>query len=330
MSRLKTIKTVASTLTIALAVGFIMQYDESGQSSTRAETGISSSSAPRTLMMATTAQGEAVFGVPNVVTSPLGHAVNMQRVVAVDVVYTELDVPELGTILATPIPGCETALTAKRQAAAIVELNVSAPCFESAEFTVHHEEMVFSAMTDRDGNAVVMVPALVTDAAIEVAFSNVVQASVEVFVPELRRYDRAVLQWQSADNMRLHALEGGAQIGDPGHVWSASIHTAEDTREGLHGFVVYVGAADADIPHQAEVYTFPAGQMNRDGGVDLQVGVGVTEANCAREVDATTIQTNAGGRLVTADIVAQMPSCDAIGDVVLLSDKFTDLQLASR
>ncbi len=330
MSRIKSIKTIASTLTIAVAIGFVMQYGEPASSAQRSDDVVANTSAPRTLMMATNAQGESVFGVPDVVTSPLNHAANMRPVVAVDVVYAELDVPNLGTIFATPIDGCETLLTTKRQVAAIIELTVSAPCFASSEFVVRHEGMLFAATTDRQGTAVVIVPALVTNAIFAVAFDNVVQASVRTFVPELRQYDRAVLQWQSDDNVRLHALEGGAQIGDSGHVWSASIHTAEDTRSGLHGFVVYLGTTDAEIPYQAEVYTFPAVQMGRDGGVDLQVGVGVSAANCGREVDATTIQTNAGRMLARADIAAQMPGCDSVGDVVLLSDKFIGLRLASR
>lgn len=330
MSRLKTIKTVASTLTIAVAVGFVMQYGEPAAGVGPTEDGPTFNNAPRTLMMSTNAQGEAVFGVPDVVTSPLNHAANVQQVVAVDVVYSELDVPSLGTILATPVVGCETTMTAKRLPAAIVELSIVAPCFEDASFVVMHEYLGFSAQTDGDGNAVVNVPALVTDAAFSVSFENVLQAMTDIFVPELRQYDRAVLQWVSADNMRLHALEGGAQIGDPGHVWSASIHTAQDTSDGLHGFVVYLGEAGADIPYQAEVYTFPLGQMNRDGGVDLRVGISVSEENCEREVEATTIQTNAGQKLVKSNIIVAMPNCDQAGEVLFVSDQFINIALASN
>lgn len=330
MSRFKTIKTVASTLTIAVAVGFVMQYGEPAPGVGAAEAGPTYNKAPRTLMMSTNEKGQAVFGVPDVVTTPLDHASNVQPVVAVDVVYTELDVPTLGTILATPVIGCNTGLNAKRLPAAVIELTVIAPCFDDASFVVKHAGLAFSAVTDGDGNAIVNVPALVTDAAFSVLFENILQATTDIFVPELRQYDRAVLQWKNTNNMRLHAFEGGAQIGDPGHVWSASVHTAQDTREGRHGFVAYLGDAEADIPYQAEVYTFPAGQMNRNVAVDLRLGISVSEANCAREVEAQTIQTNAGETLVTSEIVIEMPSCDQVGEVVFLSNQFVDLKLASR
>lgn len=330
MSRLNTIKTVASTLMIAAAVGFVMQYDEPTPRVGAAEPGPVYNKAPRTLMMSTNALGEAVFGVPDVVTTPLDHTANMQPVVAVDVVYTELDVPQMGVILATPNIGCDTTIIANRQPAAIVELSVTSPCSPNTEFVVEHEGLMLSALLDRNGEAKLSAPALVTTAEFSVSIGNVLQANTSIFVPELRQYDRAVLQWASADNMRLHALENGAQIGDPGHVWSASVHTAQDTREGLNGFVSYFGLADLEIPHHAEVYTFPAGQMNRDSEVDLRVGISVTEANCDREVEAITIQTNAGQMLVKSDIVINMPSCDQIGQAVFFNDMFSDLTLASR
>ncbi|WP_159086884.1 hypothetical protein [Loktanella sp. Alg231-35] len=280
--------------------------------------------------MATNAQGEAVFGVPDVVTSPLDHASNVRPIVAVDVVYTELDPPSLGTIQSNPVDGCETALTAKRHAAAMIELTVSAPCLQEEDFVIQHESLVIAGVTDDEGLAVIMAPALLAQASFSVAFDNVLEATTDIFVPEIRQYDRAVLQWQTADNMRLHALEGGAGIGDAGHIWSASIHTAEDARAGTNGFVAFLGSTDTEIPYQAEVYTFPSGQASRDGGVTLMVGVGVTKDNCAREIDAATIQTSAGQILAQSDVIVQMPACDQVGEVALQDDKFTDLQLASN
>jgi len=330
MSRLKTIKTIASTLTIAVTLGFVVQYGETTPRVGSSDDQETYNRAPRSLMLSTNAQGQAVFGVPNVVTTPLNYAASIQRVVAVDAVYTELDVPDFGMIMESPASGCETRLTARREPAAMVALGVSAPCYESQSFVITHSGLKVAATTDRRGNAVVLIPALVPNAEFKVAFDNIQTASTKIFVPELRQYDRAVLQWSTGENMRLHALENGARIGDPGHVWSASLHTAEDARAGRNGFVVYLGDTEAVIPYQAEIYTLPEGRMNRDGGVDLRVGVTVTAENCGREVDAKTIQTNAGQMLVTTEVAMQMPVCDQIGEVAFLRDKFTDLTLVSN
>ncbi len=330
MSRINTIRTVASTVLFAAAVGFIVQYGETAPAMASAEDNPVYNKAPRTLMMSKNAQGDAVFGMPDVVTTPFDHAANTQTVLAVDVVYTEFAVPRMGPILATPVVGCETSLSAKRQPAALVELTVSAPCFENSDFSVRHEGLIFSAKTERNGDAQVVVPALMPAAEFAVAFDNVVQASTDIFVPELRQYDRAVLQWEGVDNIRIHALEDGAEIGDPGHVWSASVHEAKDIREGQHGFVLYLGTAEDEASLQAEVYTFPAGNMNLEGQVDLRIGVSVTEANCGREVDATTIQTNGDLPLMKSSIAIQMPDCSQVGEVVLLADKFADVAVVSN
>ena len=330
MSRISTIKTVASTVLFAAAVGFIVQYGETAPAIGSAETSANYNKPPHTLMMSKNAQGEPVFGMPAITSTPFNHAANVHEVLAVDVVYKELAVPELGPILATPVIGCETSLSAKRQPAALVKLTLSAPCFENEEFYVQHEGMVISAKTEGNGEAEVTVPALLPAADFDVSFDNVIQASTDIFVPELRQYDRVVLQWTGQENIRIHALEDGAQIGDPGHVWSASVHKAEDVQQGMHGFVVYLGSDESAASHQAEIYTFPAGRMSRDGEVDLRVGVTVTEENCGREVDASTIQTNAGQALVTANIAIPMPGCDQVGEVVLLADKFADITLATN
>jgi len=330
MSRLKTIKTIASTLAIALSIGFAAQYGETTPNMVGGDVSETYNKAPRSLMLSTNSEGQAVFGVPNIVTTPLNHSANAQRVVAVDTVYTEFDSPQFQSIMALPMSGCNATVTARREPAALVSLRVSAPCLTNKSFVVSHSGLRVAATTDRRGNAQIVMPALVPAASFEVSFDNILKAATEIFVPELRRYDRAVLQWSTQDNMRLHALEHGAQIGEPGHVWSASFHTAEDTRAGKNGFVLFVGDAAADIPYRAEVYTFPEGQMNRNSGVDLRVGVTVTASNCGREVDAGTIQTNSGQTLVVKDITLEMPVCDQVGEVTLIRNKFTNLAVVSN
>jgi hypothetical protein len=264
------------------------------------------------------------------VTTPLDHSANSQRIVAVDAVYSEFDTPIFEPIMALPVDECDTTVNAIRQPAAMVLLNVASPCLRNETFVVSHSGMRVAATTDRAGKAEIIVPALVPAAEFGVSFDNILAASTDVFVPELRRYDRVVLQWSTDDNIRLHALENGAKIGEPGHVWSASFHTAEDTRAGENGFVLFVGNIDADSDLKAEVYTYPNAQLNPDSVVDLRVGVTVTEGNCGREVDAGTIQTNSGQTLVVKEVALQMPGCDQVGEVALLADKFSELRVVSN
>ena len=329
MSRISTIKTAATTLAVAMGVGFVMQLSAGDGTAGRAEPA-ADHSAVRTLMMSTNAQGEAVFGVPDVVTTPLPHVENVRKVLAVDVVYTEFAVPAMGTILATPIEGCAATLVGTPEAAAMVSLSLTAPCAQNEDFMLRHETFEISARTDDEGNATLTVPALVPLATYAVLFDNVEHVRTQVDVPDVALFDRAVLQWGGQFNLQLHALEAGASIGDPNHVWSASVHSPDDAIAGIHGFVVRLGTINADIPRLAEVYTYPTGYRDEQTDIVLQIGVAVTEANCGREVDTVIIQSNTGQSIVTEKMGAALPGCGFVGELAMLPGKFQDATLASH
>lgn len=330
MSRVSTVKTILTTLAVALGVGFVVQYDEENADASHSPAEVAEGGAVRTLMMSTNALGEAVFGVPDVVTTPIPHFKNVQAVMAVDAVYMEFAVPQMGTILASPVAGCSTQMSAMLNIAAMVDLSISLPCAADTDFVLRHDDLIFTGRTDDDGNAALTVPALAVDATFAVLIDNVEQARVTLVVPDVLMYDRAVLQWTGTYNVQLHALESGASIGDSGHVWSASVHTAAEAITGKQGFVVRLGTTDADVPQLAEVYTYPAGRDGRDTPTVLQMGVTVTETNCGREVDAMTIQTNSGQSVVARKIAAALPGCDSVGKLAMLRDKFEDITLALR
>lgn len=329
MSRIKTMTTTLATFSVALGIGFVMQYGEEAVASPANADEEVDRSVVRSIMVSTNAQGDSIFSVPDVVTTPLAHIENVQTVAAVDAVYQEVAVPALGTLLAVPFDDCTTDFTAQPDVAAMVQLSISSPCNADAFFLVRHEGMTFSGQADDDGNAVLQIPALSANASYALSFHNIEEGRVTVAVPDVGLYDRAVLQWYGKHNLQLHALEFGAKIGDPGHIWSASTNSPEQAYAGERGFMVHLGAPEADLPYQAEVYTFPSGRLNRDGSIVLQIGVTITENNCGRELDATTIQTNAGQMLVVEELKIQMPNCGAVGDFMMLRDRFEDLTLAS-
>ncbi|WP_341367699.1 hypothetical protein [Yoonia sp. BS5-3] len=329
MSRISTLKTAAKTLAVALGVGLVMQLGVDPATSEDTAPTVDRS-AVRTLMMSTNAQGEAVFGVPDVVTTPLPHAQNVQAVVAVDIVYTEFAVPQMGTILATPIEGCAATLDATAAPAAMVSLTLSAPCTADQDLVLRHEGLQITARTDSSGTADFLVPALAVNAEFSVLFENVEHARTALEVPDMRLYDRTVLQWAGRYNLQLHALEAGASIGDPDHVWSASMHSASDAIAGTHGFVTRLGSVNVDLPYLAEIYTYPAGRGKAVADTVLQIGVAVTEQNCGREVDTIVIESRAGESVVSHGLAAALPDCSAVGEVAILPDHFQGGTLTSH
>ena len=332
VSGMSTLKTVLATGAVVLAAGFIMQIAQTS-SAGKAETEkvkTAYQASVTSVMVVNNAKSDSIFGVPDVVTTPLPHKKNLQTVSAVDSFYPERDAPAMGTIQATPIENCPTQLTAVPDVAALVDLEVAAPCHRNAFFVIRHMEMAFSGQTDSDGNASMRAPALASEASFSISFANVEVATTALTVADVGLYDRAVLQWRGKDNLQLHALEFGAKIGDPGHIWSASTTSAELAMKGQRGFITRLGTTEADIPYLAEIYTFPSGLLNRDGAISLAVGAVVTQSNCGREVDAEAIQTNSGSMVVVRDLKIPMPGCDALGKSILLPNMFQDMTLAAR
>lgn len=330
MSGKTTLKTALATVAVALVAGVSLQIAGAG-SAERERTVVSRySSDVISTMTVNNAKSDSIFGVPNVVVTPLSHLENVQTVAAIPASHPDRAVPTMGIIQAAPTGDCQTTLTATPAIAAMVHLNVSAACHRNAFFVVRHMGLVFSGKTDSTGTARISAPALAVDAHFAVSFENLEVASVALRVPDLVFYDRAVLQWRGQDNLQLHALEFGAKIGDPGHVWFAAASSPERALAGERGFIKRLGLAAADMPYMAEVYTVPSGLMNRGGAVSLYVGALVTERNCNRTVDAHAIQTTAGRMLSSRDLYIPLPSCDAQGRSLLMPNMFEDVVLAAR
>lgn len=327
MSLLRKGSTAVATACVILGLGYLVQSGSGPDQRAVRKATQPPANAVNSVMMTTNTSGAAVFGMPHVSGSP-PPIENIQNVAAIDTKFAEVETPQQVFMPGSPLDGCVTDLSAALELAAMVELTLSSPCHAEADFVVWHGRMAFSGQTDSDGGAVIKTPALETNATFIVTFDNVEEARATVAVPDVHLYDRAVLQWRGTDNLQLHALEFGAGIGDPGHIWSASTQNSELTRRGQRGFMMRLGTSKADLPYWAEVYTFPSGLMNRDGHIALQVGAAVTERNCGRELDAVGIQTNSGQLLISQNLAIEMLGCDAVGQSVLRADIFENLTRA--
>lgn len=322
------IKTILGTVAVAFAAGFVLQLTNSGDIDVTNVTEVPQTTVT-SVMAVNNAQGSSRFGVSDVVTTPLPHVRNIEAVAAVANTYVEPETPALGTVQAGPGGQCQAKLDAVPAVAALVDLTLTAPCNRNASFVIRHGSMLFSERTDADGNARLRVPALSVDARFTVSFANVETAAVAVNMPDVRSRHRVVLQWRGTDNLKLHALEFGAQIGEPGHIWTASTAAAETAEGAAHGFMVHLGRTDTDIPYQAEIYTHP---INTDGVADeiqLDVGAVVTAENCGRALDAVAIQ-SVGGETGLRQLRIPMPSCNAQTASLLVPNMFADMALTAH
>ena len=248
-----------------------------------------------------------------------------------NVVPVSADVMTDAPALAAPdVESCSPQMMAMPQPLAMVRLTLADECHRSAPVTIHHQGMMFSALTDADGVLTVDVPALARDALFVADFKSGLGAAASVLVPDLDDYDRAVLQWQGDDGLQIHALEFGARYDDEGHVWAAAAGSVAAAQDGTGGVLTSLGDASLTDALRAEVYTFPSGQSARDGQVQLNVEAEVTSRNCGRDVAAQSIQIGPDQPVHAVDLTMTMPGCDAVGEFLVLKNMFADLTLAAK
>ena len=243
------------------------------------------------------------------------------------------DAPELlvapaADTIAAEGSSCDPFMSARALDAAMVQLTLAAPCHSDQSLTVHHEGLMFTAATDASGNATILAPAMREAAMFIAAFDDGTGAIAETDVSDLGSYDRVVLQWQGNAGFEVHAMEFGANYGDPGHVWREAARDAMSAQSGEGGFLIELGLPMGDAPLLAEVYTFPTGKAPQSGTISLSVEAEITASNCATDVSAQTLERTPEAGVRIADLTLSIPECEAIGEFLVLRDLLTDLTLA--
>ncbi len=225
---------------------------------------------------------------------------------------------------------CDIVATAAPRAAAMVRLTVTAPCRADARITVRHESLLYSARLDGLGTYSADVPALVADAAFKVTFPDGGVAEARTAVPLAAETERVALLYNGKTGLQIHALEFGADYGDPGHVWKGNAGTADAALKLGGGYLTALGDTALELPFMAEIYTLPADATMRDGVVRLSVEAEVTEDNCGRDIAGQTLQKGAGGAMTPVSLTLSMPGCDAVGEFLVLKNLLRDLKIASN
>ncbi|WP_037294806.1 hypothetical protein [Roseobacter sp. AzwK-3b] len=229
---------------------------------------------------------------------------------------------------APPSFDCDLTLTGAVTAAAMVDLALDAACLPNESFTLHHQGMMFTGVTDAEGRWNMTVPALAENALYIAAFGNGEGALVNVDVTSVSFYDRVVVQWSGHSGMQIHAREYGASYGDDGHVWADAARDMSVAAAGEGGFITRLGTQDAGNGRMAEIYTFPSAIAVRPGEVTLSVEAEVTAHTCGRDIDAQTITILQGETPSIQEISLAMPQCDATGDFLVLKNIVNDLKIA--
>lgn len=340
MSHRKEVLTAVGTLAIAVGIGFIMQRTDAAEERYGAQTpvayqGLASASVILDSAILDTVSTEEVIEVQaieltsgsDVMPAPTRSAPEALRPVSAspDEVLVAPSKERLPTFGA-----CDMTLTADAVPGALVRLALDAPCALNERLVVHHNGLMFTQATDDTGNLSIVVPALAEDAVFILAFANGDGAVTTVNVPDLERYERVAVQWRGTAGFELHAREFGAGYGDDGHVWSGAATDLAGMQAGENGYLMRLGSEAVADPLVAEVYSFATSMAARDGVIALSVEAEVTADNCGRSVEAQSFEVFATAEMKTRDLTLDVPSCDAIGDFLVLNNLITDMKVAAN
>lgn len=221
---------------------------------------------------------------------------------------------------------CGITVSATALPAAMVALDIMAPCRTEASVTVNHSGMEIVSSTDALGLLTLDIPAFETPAFFSVTFADGIEETVLVGLPDLRDFDRIGLSWQGNMGLELHAMEFGAQFGGQGHVWHETPSGPDAAIAGTGGFLTLVETGNSF----AQIYTLPRATLREGDSVRLSIDAPVTQTNCTRDVMARTLRAEGGGPVDVTELTFTVPGCDAVGDVLVLQNLLDDLRLASN
>ncbi len=220
---------------------------------------------------------------------------------------------------------CPITLDLIASAQATLDLTLVAPCRASERVVIRHGGLTVTGLTSLTGTLFASIPGMEPAGEVEVNFSDGERLGVSESLPDLPLYRRFAVQWVADDAFQLNAFESGASYGAEGHVSATKPGRRLQNVPMQGGYLSLIGDSSAPLPMLAEVYTFP---LDPAEPVDLTIEASVNAATCDRELLGEVLLSE-GGTVTKTDLTMATPSCDAIGDVLVLNNPLPDLKLAA-
>ena len=309
-----------AVVAIAIAAGHLMQTLAVRKP---VDTTVAATGAPQNIVQLSAGTNRAesvvtvtVVAVP-ILTAPVRTTPEIADVILVSSMDTVVAQEPLELAVTNTCP-IDLALTA--EPGAMINIGLSAPCHAMERVVLRHAGLAVTARLGDDGSLSQSLPALISNALVEVMFAdgNTVDARLEVAqAATLRRF---VVQWQGPDAFALHGLEDGADYGQPGDISAVNLGQPES------GSLVLLGEATVDMPLLAQVYTYPAFEGR---STEIVVEAVVTETTCGQDLLGEIIESQADSVNVT-ELTMAMPECSGIGDILVLKNLASDLKIAAN
>jgi hypothetical protein len=326
---------MVATLAVALGVGYVMQNGFAPQNGRVANAegmsqralGENAASTPKDIVPL--AAGLEISAAPMVLPAlPETPALPSTAFAPPDARFVQPDqLPNAAPALA-PSPeasDCPVSLDVIASAQATLDLTLIAPCHPSERVVLRHGGLAVTEVSSATGTLFASLPGMEETGDVSVLFSDGQEISAASALPDLPLYRRFAVQWMAEDAFQLNAFENGAGYGEKGHVSASNPQQRLANVPMRGGYLTTLGDASAPFPLLAEVYTFP---LDKADSVDLTIEASITKTTCDRELLGEMLLSESG--VVTkTDLSMATPTCDAIGDVLVLNNPLPDLKLAA-
>ncbi|MCC6305915.1 MAG: hypothetical protein IT545_12065 [Rhodobacteraceae bacterium] len=262
------------------------------------------------------AAGPAAAGLPAPAAVPSSAAADAAPAPAVDLASLAgaadrgATLPDVAPAVVPAARDCTPVLTLLPAPRAMIDVVLAAPCDGEARVLLRHAGLVVTGRTRPDGSLALALPALAEEARVSVTLPGPVVAEAAVAIPGLAAWDRVAVQWQAPDLFQLHAFEGGAGYGAPGHVYAGA-------PDGTSVFMTLLGDGAVERPMLAEVLTMPRGAL-AEGTLRVTIEAPVTAATCGRDLLAEVVAVRDGDPVKATELVLAAPDCTATGDYLVM------------
>jgi hypothetical protein len=223
------------------------------------------------------------------------------------------------------VESCPVTLDVIASDRATLDLTLLAPCRASERVVVRHGGLTITAMTSATGSLFMTIPGLEASGEVSMLFGDGFAAATTQPLPDMAQYRRFAVQWMAEDAFQLNAFENGAGFGDSGHVFAGNPQRPLPNIPTQGGYMNMLGDPAVSVPLLAEIYTYP---VDTTQSVELSIEASVTDATCDRELLGEVLFSEAG-KVTKTDLTMATPTCDAIGDVLVLNNPLPDLKLAA-
>ncbi len=199
---------------------------------------------------------------------------------------------------------CTPHLVSRPAVDALIELSLDAPCHANERLVVSHDDLAFSAYTTDNGSFSAYIPALSSDAKIDVFLSDDIFLQTAVQIDDVDAHARVVLQWSGDAAFSLHAYHRDARYGEDGH-----IHALKPFDAALdEAFLISLGENRGPEPMLSEIYSIPS-HMAASSRVELELQFSAQQ--CGETVSAFVLNTGSGVSAEVKEASFALPGCPA-------------------